>query len=382
MIDGEKRKIAFDCQYFLGDRPCKWHKLKGVDCSCEHYVQLNKSILIIKLDAMGDVLRTTCLLPCIMRKWPGMRITWLTRQESVPLLENNPHIHEIVAYGADSLVCLAARTFDYAISLDAGKISAGMATMAKARKKIGYVLQKKGHVSATNEAAETWLRMGIFDDLKSKNQCSYQAIMCSILGIPAEGLRYIFELKEPEIKNGRDHLVKLGLKPDKKIIGIHTGGGGRWVLKQWQEEKFKELILELKRELDGDIQILLFGGPIERELNQRIIRSVKGKVYDAGCNNEVRHFAAMIRNCSVVLSGDSLAMHVALAMGRRVVVLFGPTSNTEIELFGLGEKVIPNMDCLACYKMTCDFRPNCMDSISVEMVKSAIFRQLAMANGH
>jgi heptosyltransferase-2 len=73
-------------------------------------------------------------------------------------------------------------------------------------------------------------------------------------------------------------------------------------------------------------------------------------------------------------------MHVALAMGRRVVVLFGPTSHTEIELFGRGEKVIADLSCLACYKQECDFVPNCMDGISVDMVQQAILRQLKEGN--
>lgn len=61
------------------------------------------------------------------------------------------------------------------------------------------------------------------------------------------------------------------------------------------------------------------------------------------------------------------------------VVLFGPTSSTEVELFGLGEKVVPDLDCLVCYKRVCDFIPNCMDSISVDMVKRAILSQLTVS---
>jgi heptosyltransferase-2 len=55
--------------------------------------------------------------------------------------------------------------------------------------------------------------------------------------------------------------------------------------------------------------------------------------------------------------------------------LFGPTSAAEIELYGLGEKVVPKMDCLTCYKSRCDFVPNCMDLISTNMVEAAIDRQ-------
>jgi heptosyltransferase-2 len=71
-------------------------------------------------------------------------------------------------------------------------------------------------------------------------------------------------------------------------------------------------------------------------------------------------------------------MHIALARGRRTVALFGPTSSAEIEMYGFGEKVVPAMACLSCYKTSCDFVPNCMDLISTEMVEAAVIRQLAI----
>jgi heptosyltransferase-2 len=221
--------------------------------------------------------------------------------------------------------------------------------------------------------------MGIFDDLKRANIKTYQDIMCSILGLPSQDMQYVLELTDREKQAGRDHLTALGLDQNKTIVGMHTGGGGRWRLKQWHEESFIALLQQLVNVLGPHTQVVLFGGPLERERNRRIREAVRTSLYDAGCDNEVRHFAALLRCCSVVLSGDSLAMHIALAMSRRVVVLFGPTSHTEIELFGLGEKVIPNLDCLVCYKQKCDFVPNCMDAISVEMVTQAIVRQLSAA---
>jgi ADP-heptose:LPS heptosyltransferase len=60
-------------------------------------------------------------------------------------------------------------------------------------------------------------------------------------------------------------------------------------------------------------------------------------------------------------------------------VLFGPTSAPEIEIYDVGEKVTPTMDCLSCYKTSCDFVPNCMDLISTDMVEQAVLRQLAAA---
>ncbi len=78
----EPRDIAWDCRSFLGDRPCVWHKRTGVLCTCEHYEKVEEQLLIIKLDAMGDVLRTTALLPPLAEAHPRAAITWVTRKES------------------------------------------------------------------------------------------------------------------------------------------------------------------------------------------------------------------------------------------------------------------------------------------------------------
>lgn len=370
--------IAADCRFFLGDRPCVWHKREGAVCTCAHYAPVAARILIIKLDAMGDVLRTTTLLPLITARHPGAFVTWITRPESVPLLQNNPHIHEVIAYGADSAVHLAAREFDYAINLDAGKVSAGLMAMARAARRDGFILHPHGYVLPTSPAAAAWLEMGTNDVLKRQGTRTYQDWMKSILDLSQDpGEHYVLELRDDEIQAGRAHLASLKVDFNRPIVGLNTGAGGRWELKQWREQGYVDLILRLGRELG--VQFLLLGGPAEEARNARLKRAFDAAVVDPGCHNPVRHFAALVAACDVVVTGDTLAMHIALALERRLVVLFGPTSAPEIELYGLGEKVIPDMTCLGCYKNHCDFVPNCMDLISVDMVSDAVQRQLAFA---
>jgi heptosyltransferase-2 len=371
------KEVADDCRFFLGDRPCVWHKREGVVCTCERYEPIKERLLIIKLDAMGDVLRTTSLLPPLAAAHSGAAITWVTRAESVPLLENNPYLTEVVAYGIDTLVHLGARRFDRVINMDAGKISAGLAALARGARTDGFVLHERGHVVATNRAAQAWLETGINDHLKRAGERTYQQWMRDILDAPDVPDRYVLELRREELEAGRRHLEQLGLECARPVVGLNTGAGGRWELKQWREAGFLELMARLGTEMSA--QFVLLGGPGERERNARLQREARVAVIDPGCDNPVRHFAALTACCDVVVTGDTLAMHIALALGRRTVVLFGPTSAPEIELYGLGEKVVPDMTCLSCYKMTCDFVPNCMDLISTDMVAAAVSRQLAIA---
>jgi heptosyltransferase-2 len=367
------RHIAFDCRYFRGDRPCIWHKQTGVVCECEHYQRVAERVLIIKLDAMGDVLRTTALLPLLATAHPHGAITWITRKESVPLLEHNRYVSEVVEYGADALVQLQAQRFDRVINLDAGKTSAALASAARSSRKDGYVLDERGFVQPTNDEARRWLEMGVFDDLKRAGTRAYQDIMAAILGLKGEH-RYVLELEPRERARAKTHLERLGVTFTRPVIGLNTGAGGRWELKQWREEAYVELVGRIAAA--HDVQFVLLGGPGERERHERLKASSAVPLLDAGCDNPVRHFAAIVGHCDVVVTGDTLAMHIALALGRRTIVLFGPTSAAEIELYGLGEKIVPDMTCLSCYKSTCDFVPNCMDLIDVDMVERSVVRQL------
>lgn len=372
-LQWNSREIAFDCRYFAGDRPCTWHKSTGVLCTCEQYQRVEERLLIIKLDAMGDVLRTTSLLPPLAERHPKSSITWITRRESRPLLERNPYITEILNYGEDALLQLRVRTFDRVINLDAGKTSAALATAANAAKKDGFVLDPLGYVQATNAAAQVWLEMGIFDDIKRLGSRTYQDMMADIIGLSGCTHRYVLQLTDDERERGRIHLQKLGVDLSRPVVGLNTGAGHRWELKQWREEGYLELVERIAKKRDA--QFVLLGGPEERERHVRLTSQSKVPLIDAGCDNAVRHFASLVGACDLIITGDTLAMHLALAQNRKTIVLFGPTSAAEIELYGLGEKVVPHMDCLSCYKPKCNFVPNCMDLITPDMVEAAVDRQ-------
>ena len=372
-----RRVIAWDCRFFLGDRPCVWHKRTQALCVCDRYEPIDERLLIVKLDAMGDVLRSTALLPALADAHPRAAITWITRKESVPLLEGNPYVAEVLELGPEALVHLHTRAFDRVINLDASKTSAALATAAWSKRKDGFLLDERGCVQPTNDAARAWLEAGIFDDIKRMGTSTYQDRMADILGLAGRPHRYVFELGAEEIARARTHLESIGLDVGRPILGLNTGAGGRWPLKQWREDGYLDIADHLTR--SHGAQCLLLGGPSERERHDRLLRATTVPLRDAGCDNPVRHFAALLSHCDVVVTGDTLAMHLALALNRRTVVLFGPTSAAEIELYGLGEKIVPDMNCLSCYKTACDFVPNCMDLISTDTVERAVGRQLALA---
>ena len=171
-----------DCCYFHGDKPCIYHKETGIKCdACKHYQPISSKILIIKLDAIGDVLRTTSILPPLKKKYPEAYITWCTRRNSKDLFVNNNLVDELIIIEEDAFFRINAEEYEIVINLDTPKISSSIAASANGKNKIGFVLNKKGYVEATSKAADKWLEMSAFDDLKKENRQTYQEIMYEIL---------------------------------------------------------------------------------------------------------------------------------------------------------------------------------------------------------
>ncbi len=364
-----------DCRYFLGDRPCRYHKEEGVRCSdCKYYDPIKMRILIVKLGAMGDVLRTTPLLEALKRRHTGCRISWVVDEESQELLENNPSIDRILPYGPEALSRLLVEEFDLIINLDSLPKSACLSSLARGKKKLGFGLDKKGSVFPFNEEAEEWFRMGIDDELKRKNRKTYQEIIFEIMGLKFKKEELIVNLREEEKDFAGQFSKRYDLK-GKKIIGLATGAGGRWELKKWTIEGYLKLIDRIDSGIK-DTKILLFGEKGEIERNREIIKRSKAPLINTGHENTLREFLSLLSLCHLVVTGDTLAMHAAVALKRKVVALFGPTSSSEVELYGRGEKIAPDMDCLCCYKKTCAKHPNCMESIDPNTVFQVVRKLL------
>ena len=119
-------------------------------------------------------------------------------------------------------------------------------------------------------------------------------------------------------------------------------------------------------------QVFLLGGPDEVERNARLLDVSGDAAIHTGCANDLRSFAGIVDACDIVVTGDTLAMHIAVALSKPVVALFGPTSSHEIDLFDRGEHIVSNLECLVCYLPDCDVDPNCMESITPDRVASAV----------
>jgi len=215
--------LKIDCIHFYGDRPCNFHKENGIKCDdCNHYKPIKNKILIIKLDAIGDVLRTTSILPPLRKKYPDAFITWCTKSNAVQLFSNNHFTDEIITIEEDAFFRINVEEYDIVINLDTSKISSSIAASANGKNKIGFVLNKKGFVEATSNAAAKWLEMSAFDDLKKENKQTYQEIIYEILELDKTKIAQpIFILSEDDTEKGSALTKKWKLNKQRTIIVLN-----------------------------------------------------------------------------------------------------------------------------------------------------------------
>ncbi len=345
--------------------------------ACGHYQPEGRRVVIVKLAAPGDVLRTTCILRGLRAQLGACHITWVTAAGAAPLLGGNPLVDRVVVAGDHVPLPLAAEEFDLALNLDAAWTSCALATALRARERRGFALGPDFKPAPLHPEAETWFEMGLRDDLKRRNRRTYQELICAIAGVPAAGARPILELTPEERTAARRFVARDGAAPERPVVGVNTGAGGRWPLKKWTAEGFRQLI-ERVHDATGR-RLLLLGGPLEAERNRALAAACGARVMDCGTDHDQRAFAALVDQCDVLVTGDTLAMQMAIALKKRVVALFGPTSSHEIDLFGRGEKITSSaVDCLVCYRTACDREPNCMNTIPVEAVHDAVMRQVGL----
>lgn len=254
--------------------------------------------LILKLNATGDVVRTTPLL----HRLPD-DVTWITARANLALLEGVAKNLRCLAW-EQRLLALDTE-YDLLINLEDEAEVAAFAEGVRHRHLFGAYLGAQDRVQYT-ESAKQWFDLSLIsghgkekaDELKYLNRRSYQDLIFAGLGYRFEGEAYC--LPEP---------VTTDLFGD---VAIAPKAGAVWPMKNWAHYD------ELKRELEAM-------GLTVNMLPQR--------------SSLLEHLGD-VRNHRCLVSGDSLPMHLALGTGTPCVTLFSCTSPWEIFDYGLQTKIL------------------------------------------
>jgi len=176
-----------NCKNFTGYKPC-YPYVKCHETGCVDPKPFGVKILIINLDAMGNVLLTTSILPAIKRKYPESSIYWLTLKNTHHLLDNNPYLDEVLTWDPETWLILENTKFDIVMNVDKSRRSASLTMKLNADKKLGYGMNEHGQIIPLNQSSSYDYRLGLDDELKFKlNQKTGRKFCARCLSLNIKG---------------------------------------------------------------------------------------------------------------------------------------------------------------------------------------------------
>jgi ADP-heptose:LPS heptosyltransferase len=293
---------------------------------------MSMNVLIIKLGATGDVVRTTPLL----RRLDGP-VSWITAENNLALLEGIDREVRCVSWEDRNRV--ADTTYDLVINLEDDRETSSFLKRLKFKQLFGAHLNGDDNLTYTSDS-RGWFDLSLIsiygreeaDRLKLLNRRTYQELIFVGLGLGFSGERYCLPPARPT-----------GLQGD---VAISSTAGPIWPMKKWAYYD------ELKDELEA------------QGLKVNILES----------RPTLLEHLADVQGHRCLVSGDSLPMHLALGSGLRCVSLFTCTSPWEICDYGLQEKIVSRSLEKFFYKR--GYNRSATTAIAVEKVKDAVMAQL------
>ena len=357
------------CRHFSGYKPCKLNS--ECDLSCKHRDIPQKRILIVHLGALGAVLRATSILPAIKRKYPSSHITWVTQAPADKLLLNNKLIDQTHSLNFESELILKSLSFDVVICNDKSQIATALASQIQSDAYFGFKLDSRSGaiLPATDHAMELW-QLGLSDEKKFfVNKKPETQLLCESLDLDYQRDDYQLQLTAEEKNLSQERHKIWSFAGEQMVLGINTGCASVIPYKKLSVQGHRDLITKLQNRFDN-LQIVLLGGKEDRERNLQIANGLD--VILSPTTNGLRDGLCSVDACDMVITGDSLGMHMAIALKKWVVAWFGPTCAHEIDLFNRGEKILAQVECSPCWKRKCSKSVMCYDKVDLQEVLAAI----------
>lgn len=294
-----------------------------------------------KVPSLGDVLRTTPILWAIKEKYPESHITWLVTDNADALLHGNPLIDRILVWDEFVPFQLMREKFDVLINLEKIAGVCALADMIDAWVKYGFRFETLSGVYHGYEKGLTFI--SYIENKKSTSLKGYwQQVLIEMMGVAWTGQPYMTGY-QPKTEERYD-------------IGFNYEVGTKWPVKGMPLEKWQDL-------------------------EHRLIFSGYTVSWQEGKSN-MYEYMDWINSCKILITNDSLGLHLAQALGKRVIGLFGPTDAGEVYSYTGSRLIISTTDCPVrpCIAARCESGLHCMNEIDLNAVEVAVKELLGDAH--
>jgi len=343
-------------------------------------------ILIIKPSSFGDVIHALPVLNGLRQRYPRSHVAWLVSTACAGLLEGHPQLDEVIPFdrkrfgrlGRSLAVTvefarfvrgLHERRFDLVLDLQ-GLFRSGFLSLASgARVLMGFAKAREfGWLFYSHPIRVPG------GDLHAVDRYYLFARPLGFAGVP---IRFELPIDPGARAAVKRMLVEGGIGPGGRYALL--GAGTRWETKRWPTESFAELARTIRQRFD--LSVVLAGASDEVEVAGRVAAQAGPGAINLAGRTSVPQMAALVAGAAVVVMNDTGPMHLAVALDRPLIALFGPTNPLRTGPYRQADSVCRlDLPCSPCYLKRladCPYAHRCLRELSPAAVADRVAAVLA-----
>jgi heptosyltransferase I len=343
-------------------------------------------ILILKPSSLGDVIQALPVLRLLKLHFPASEIFWWIDSALAPLLEGDPDLTGNVRFERKrwgkpqhwpemlrSIRWLREQNFDLVIDLQCLARSGAFAWLANGKFLVG--------LDEVREGARGFYDVAVPRKSFHTHAVDWYLSVLPPLGVPVHN-NFIWLPPRPQIaaevkRKWFSEPSTFNLQPSTLIL---LQPGARWSNKRWPVEYFSQLVSLLAKKFP-DARFAILGSAEDRPLGEIIFRADPARCLNLCGEISLPEMIEWIRLCDLMVTNDTGPMHVAAALGKPLVALFGPTEPRRTGPYGQLENILRiELPCSPCLKSFCTWKnPNeCLNAISPATVFARVQKLLSL----
>ena len=343
-----------------------------------------KSLLLIRLSSLGDIVLTSPAIRAVRQHFPQARISMLVAKQSADLLTANPHIDEVIPFDRKAgnkdtgemrriIRLLRERRFDLAIDFQRKFRTSLLAYLSGAKHRVGY--HQPNGILCTVRVPDRSNRAVRAGRISSSPAIDRYFTLLHAIGVEATDRTLELFITDADRAFSHELMATNGIAATRPKIGLFPGAA--WQLREWMPDRFAAIGDRAAQEFDA--QVLLFGGPHEERLVEQVADLMTTEAISLAGTLGLRQLAALIERCDLFLTNDTGPMHIAAAMQTPTVALFGPGDHIRFQpLDPIHTTIRHHVPCNPCKQFTNRCKNNiCMKLITVDEVWEAVHQNLS-----
>jgi lipopolysaccharide heptosyltransferase II len=329
-----------------------------------------KKILCIKPRGIGDIVLSTIILENIKHAYPEAKIDYLVELFASDALVNNYLINKVLTYSKKEsffkiISKIRKEKYDLVIDLYSNPRTAQMTFLSGAKYRVGY--SYRGRKYAYNILASS--------ERGEHHSAEHNLELIEALKIPIISKNIHFYLNDDEKQFGKSFIEK-NFDKDKILFGIIPSGG--WPSKRCDAEKWVEICQAINEKYN--VNFIILWGPGD-EADSTYLKQKLGENIKLAPETNIRQMAAIINFCDILIANDSGPMHIAAALNKPVLGLFGPTDPKKHGPYSPYSAYINKVDlfCIICNLQKCPYNHECFMNLEDKAVLSK-FEEIIFLN--